>query len=191
MIAVEQGDQQASSVNELVRLHRVGCISVGLTTVSASETLSGSKVFPGSAAQFSSRIKKLGWQDLDLILGPAVIGLTYIGMSKFVDDDFEDQRDAIWQVLFPNLPRVLPADTLERQLHDRHFRRWRNAWCDVHTLWTHIDAARDTYVTSNTRDFQRHSESLEALGLKSVMTPEEAVNVASNPRPKPTLYGDP
>lgn len=175
MIAVEEGENHASAVVGLVKAHRDGLIRVGLTTVSASETLAdGTKRFPASAKQFRSRVSALGWDDLDLLLGPAVIGLTYLDLCKWVDDEFESQRDQIWAILFPTLERELRSEVTEKELHSSCFKKWRNAWCDVHTLWTHLDAERDVFVTTNTRDFQRHATELARIGLKAVLTPEEA-----------------
>jgi hypothetical protein len=161
-------------------------ISVGLTTVSASENLAGSKEFPGSAEQFRERIDRLGWSDLDLVLGPMVFGLTYWGLSKWVSNDFDAQSDRIWQILFPNIARALPSELRDEELRSPKWKKWRNAWCDVHTLWTHIDAGRDVLVTSNTKDFQRKAEALEAIGLRCVQTPQEAVeHLGGQHRPEP------
>jgi len=117
----------------------------------------------------------LGWDDIDLVLGPAVTGLSYIGLCKLVDDRFEVEVDALWHAMFPNIDRDLPDGTTQENLWSPQFKRWRNAWCDVHTVWTHINSGRDIFVTLNTSDFQRHAKQLGPHGLKRVMTPQEAV----------------
>jgi hypothetical protein len=175
LIAVEQSEPASDYVQALVEAHKAGKISVGITTVSASETLKGSKSFPASASQFTERLKALGWEELDLVLGPAVIGLTYYDMCKYVDEAFEAERDAIWATMFPHIPQKQEAGNSEPELWSASDSKWRNAWCDVHTLWTHIDSGRDVFVTMNTHDFQRHSDDLLNLGLTGLMTPEEAM----------------
>lgn len=175
IISVEKSDVYSSDVLQLVEFHRSGIVDVGITTVSASESLKGSQHFPASAAQFSGRIENLGWQDLTTLLGPAVIGLTYFDMCKFVDENFENERDQIWQVLGGKTPRSLPLGLAEDRLHSPEYKRWRNVWCDVHTLWTHIKCGRDVFVTTNSKDFQNKFDQLHRLGLRDVKTPSDMV----------------
>lgn len=175
VIAVEEDQPQAPFVRELVELHRAKRINVGITTVSASETLRGSKSLPASGALFHARLHALGWGDLDQILGPAVPGLAYIGLCHIVNDSFEAEVSSIWNVVGGNVSETLPEQLSEAELQGPAYKKWRNVWCDVHTLWTHIDADRDVFVTSNTKDFQKNEAALRKLGLRAVMTPEEAV----------------
>jgi hypothetical protein len=175
VIAVEGREGAAVPIEQLVDLHREKAISLGITTVSASENLQGSKVFPASAKQFKSRIHALGWDDLELVLGPQIIGLTYIGLSKLTNSQFAAEIEAIWAAMFPRVDRNLPKGVTDEELHSRHFKKWRGAWCDVHTVWTHIDAGRDVLVTSDIDDVHKHREKLQALGLKHVFTPQEAL----------------
>ena len=186
VIAVESAEAQGNSVNCLVQLHRRGLVDIALTTVSASESLRGSQEFPASASKFRDRISSLGWDDIPLLLGPEVIGLTYIGMCKIVGDSFAEESNKLWEVLAPNVERVLPEDLSDKEFKSNKFRGWRNAWCDVHTLWTHIDSDRDMFVTLNTRDFQTNLENLEALGLREVATPEKALASISSGKPQDT-----
>jgi hypothetical protein len=53
--------------------------------------------------------------------------------------------------------------------------KWRNAWCDVISAYSHIHAGRDVFVTNNPRDFQDNSELLSQLGMKHILTPAETV----------------
>jgi hypothetical protein len=175
VISAEQGDDKAFFVNSLVALHRREEIEVAITTVSASETLKGSKEFPSSAASFTNRLAELGWNDLPLIRGPSVIGLTYIDMCTIVGLDFESETDAIWNVIGGDMPRELPTPLSDEELWSPTYKNWRNVWCDVHTLWTHIVSGRDVFITTNTKDFQRKAKMLSELGLREVKTPEEMI----------------
>ncbi|MCR8725431.1 hypothetical protein [Frigidibacter sp. ROC022] len=176
-LAVEAGEEQGAFVRRLVELHRRGLADVAITTVSASESLKGSKKFPASAAQFRKRITNLGWDDLRLLLGPAVVGLTYLNMCKNVGETFDSERQAIWQALAPSVDRRLPDGIEDQELWSPKLRKWRNVWCDTHTLWTHIDSGRDVFVTTNTKDFHANHEKLKLLGLRDVATPEVAVDL--------------
>jgi hypothetical protein len=150
-------------------------VEVAITTVSASETLKGSREFPASASLFNQRLEDLGWNDLPLVLGPAVIGLTYIGMCKIAGENFSTERDAIWKIVVGSTPRKLPACLSDADLRSADYKKWRNVWCDVHTLWAHIDSGRDVFISSNKRDFQNNMSQLRKLGLKDVKTPKEMV----------------
>ena len=163
----------------MVNLHREGRISVGITGVSAAENLAGSRKFPGSAIQFRRRLSALGWDDLEVVLAPCVISLSFIGWTKIVDDNFSEEIDALWQAVFPGIDRKLPKRIKEDELWSPQYSKWRNAWCDIHTIWAHISANRDIFVTLNTSDFQRHEKDLAKLSLKRVMTPDDALAVVT------------
>lgn len=175
MIAVENGEPESAAIIELVQLHRSQVVDVGITTVSASESLSGSKRFPASALLFIERLNKLGWQDLTWVLGPGISSLSYIGFSKIVGESFTIERDAIWGIIGGKQQQALPSDLPEEKLHSAEYSGWRNVWCDVHTLWAHIDAKRDVFVTTNTKDFQNKAVQLKNVGLRSAMKPSEVL----------------
>ena len=69
IISVEKSDAFSRDVLQLVEFHRSGIVDVGITTVSASESLKASQRFPASADQFRGRIENLGWQDFTTLLG--------------------------------------------------------------------------------------------------------------------------
>ncbi len=53
--------------------------------------------------------------------------------------------------------------------------KWRNIWCDVHTLFVHIDNERDIFVTLNTKDFQRNHDKFARIAEFRAMTPDECL----------------
>ncbi len=148
--------------------------------MSASEALRGSKTFPVTATQFNTRIEALGWGDFDRVMGPLVFDLTYINMSVVVDDTFEERVGALWTAMFPNIDRELPPGLTQAELQGENFHKWRNAWYDVHTLWAHLNAERDVFVMTNTKDFQKNADKLALHGLKAVHTPAEALRILTN-----------
>ncbi|WP_146193093.1 hypothetical protein [Maritimibacter sp. 55A14] len=175
VIAAECAEEQGIYIRKLVELHRSGVLDVGITTVSASETLKESKSFPASGKQFRRRISALGWDDLSIVLGPCVVGLSYIGLSKLADETFNNEINALWNVICPGIERKLPTSVSQETLWSPQYKKWRNAWCDVHTLWTHINDDRDIFVTTNTKDFQGNFGELKELGLREVASPNEVL----------------
>ncbi|MEP4339185.1 MAG: hypothetical protein ABJ360_22875 [Roseobacter sp.] len=107
--------------------------------------------------------------------------MSFIGLSKIVGAGFEAERSELWQAMFPNIECSPPKGVTEEELWSATHKKWRNAWCDVHTIWAHIDAGRDVFVTANERDFQHNFEKLQMLGLKKVATPAEALLLANEP----------
>ena len=165
----------------LARAHQEGGGDVALLATSASENLRGG-LFPGSYEQFDRRVEAAGLAHLPVLNTPAVLGLTFWGRSYSVDTErYGWLRERIWTILFPSLERKIdlgPNDEMsDQRLRSTQLRKWRNAWCDVHNLITHIDHHRDVFVTANTKDFQRHSIALRELGVSEIMTPPEALQL--------------
>jgi hypothetical protein len=178
VIEVEEGRSQASCVTNLVNAHRIGEFEVALLAASASENTK-SKLFPGNAGVFKRRVAQLGWDDLPLVPMPGIIGLSYWGFSFYVGDGevFKRDMDALWQIIAPKLQRK-PLDHLidgqaleDNWMQSEALSKWRNAWCDVVSAYSHIHAARDIFVTNNTRDFQKNAPALALLGMKNISTP--------------------
>lgn len=111
--------------------------------------------------------------------------MTFIGGSKIVVANFEEEIGVLWRAMFPKIDPNTPNETSEEKLWSSESKKWRNAWCDVHTIWTHINARRDVFVRSNTADFQNNLGVLKALGLRSALTPEKAIALVGNERFKP------
>lgn len=180
VIEVEEQRPQARFVSELVFLHRAGDVEVALLAASASEN-SKSKRFPGSASLFFKRIRALGWMDIPLVPMPAIIGLSYLDCCFIVGDGEEYRRDmdALWNVIAPKVPRriseyLLPGMSLpDAMIQSEALWRWRNAWCDVVSAYSHIHAGRDVFITNNTKHFQKNFEKLADLGMRRISTPSE------------------
>lgn len=182
VLAVEKNEPDASAVTQLVDWHREGRIEVALLQVSASENLKGSREFPGSYDCFEERLRKLGWDDLPRLPTPGVIGLTFWDCCYFVDESvYTERSDTLWSIIAPNLETFLDVwiathgEPSDEEFSGPAFAKFRNAWCDVHSAYCHINERRDLFVTTNTRDFQRNSDALTPLGLVAV-TPKEALD---------------
>lgn len=182
VIEVEEGRAQAGHVTDLVNHHRQGKFEVALLAASASEN-SRSKRFPGNADLFKNRVSALGWNDLPLVPMPSVLGLSYWDFSYIVGDGekFKRDMDALWCVIAPKVPRSpsehLPAGVslTDAAIQSEELSKWRNAWCDVISAYSHIQDDRDVFVTNNIRDFQDNSEALSRLGMRQIFTPAETL----------------
>lgn len=182
VIELEEQRPQAASVQSLVDAHRRQEIEVALLAASASENTK-SKLFPGNAKLFFERVKALGLDDLPLVPMPAIVGLSYFDNAFWVSDaeEFERLKSALWAVMAPNVA-IKPIDHLpegqkltDDAIQSEALSKWRNVWCDVISAYSHIHAKRDVFVTSNTKDFQKHREQLSKLGMAVILTPSEAV----------------
>ncbi|OWV40486.1 hypothetical protein CDZ95_21315 [Mameliella alba] len=182
VIEVEEGRAQAAHVTDLIRRHRKGKFEVALLAASASEN-SRSKRFPGNADFFKDRVSALGWNDLPLVPMPGIFGLSYWDFCYSVGDGdkFERDMDALWCVIAPKVPsrpsEHLPSGVslTDEAIQSEELSKWRNAWCDVISAYSHIHGGRDVFVTNNTRDFQNNSEALLRLGMKHIFTPAETL----------------
>ncbi len=188
LIEVEEGREQAAFVSALIEAHRKGAVEVGLLAVSASENLK-SKKFPGAAKLFRQRVNDLGWSDIPIVLAPSVHGMTFIGLTFIVGDadKFKADVQALWAVIAPNIPRR-HSDYLQagQRVSDEIFwsensSKWRNAWCDVYSAYSHIKAKRDVFVTLNTRDFQKNADKLAKLGMMQICDPKDALRILDSP----------
>ncbi len=178
VIEVEENRRQTPYVNELVNAHRNGEIEVALLAASASENTK-SKLFPGNASLFKKRVAQLGWDDLPIVPMPAFFGLSYWDFCFLVGDGkaFEHDMDALWQVIAPKVHRKAEYHLNDGQrldddsIQSEALSKWRNVCCDVISAYSHIHAARDIFVTNNTRDFQKNALALSSLGMKHISSP--------------------
>ena len=178
VIAVENREPAGASVVALSDAYRAKRADVALLATSASESLRDN-TFPGSYGHFEDRVKSAGLEDLPALQTPAVWSLTFWDRSYWVDIEKDRQaKAAIWAVRFPTIEEEpwhrLGARTFAEIVHTPEMKKWRNAWCDGHNLVTHIDHNRDAFVTTNTDDYQRNSGMLRQLGIRTILTPDEA-----------------
>jgi hypothetical protein len=181
VIAVEKDEPFGSAVLALSRGHREGVAHAALLATSASENLKGGS-FPDSFVQFERRLESADLAHLPVLNTPAVWGLTFWGRSYHVDPErYLYLRYGFWSILFPNLENNIghapDPEAAEDVPRSSELKKWRNAWCDVHNLITHVDHHRDVFVTANTKDFQRHADALREMGVPAIMTPGEAAQL--------------
>lgn len=96
------------------------------------------------------------------------------------ENDLLEQK--IHNVLFPNIEFLWVDYAKARGLViDSIDKNWRNAKCDVLALWCHIEHGGGIFVT---RDANFHAvtkrEKLKALGVGTIVDPNEAIALARN-----------
>lgn len=189
IIEVEEGRQQAGSVQELIKQHRLANIEVALLAASASENTPSTALlegrrFPGTALLFTERVERLGWGDLPIVPMPCIFDLSFFDFCYQVGDGEAYERDmkALWEVIAPNV-FFEPEDFLQpdqkmddEMIQSAQLAKWRNTWCDVTSAYCHIEAGRDVFVTLNTKDFQKKWEALAKLGMTDICDPDELVS---------------
>ncbi len=179
IIALENGEPEGESVAKLVAAHQNDGCEVALLATSASENMKGTRGFPASFKEFRNRIEKLGLSTLPVLTTPGVFGLTFFDHCFFVNgDEYEQLRGSIWSIIAPHIPsdfRKFARDQKieNNEIADIALATWRNAWCDVHSLYCHIHHKQDVFVTTNTKDFQKHQQKLSELGVDDIRLPSE------------------
>ncbi|HXV80308.1 MAG TPA: hypothetical protein VEG60_10555 [Candidatus Binatia bacterium] len=180
IIDVEEGRPSAPFLRELVALHGKSGINVAVSAIGASERQRAGG-YASSFSEFRKKLKAVGFDSLELLAPLAYWDITYLDHCVLGDENDTLERD-IHEVLFPGIEflkvdyakaRGIDADTVDTQ--------WRNAKCDVLTMWCHIRHGGGVLVTS---DMNFHSEGkrdkLQALGAGTVALPSVALAVAKN-----------
>jgi len=134
-----------------------------------------------SFQDFKDKVAAVGLQDAEIIKPTGIWGMTFWDWMLWGDEETVAAQQAIHDVLFPGLefryadycaargldPEAIPADG-----------KWRNAKCDVLTMWSHIHHGVNILVTSD-ENFHRQTKEakLAALGAGTVVRRAEAVAI--------------
>src|SRR6185436_4127143 len=119
--------------------------------------------------QFRDRLTQLGLEAVELLRPMGYLDLCYIDWCVYSGPSLEALEREIHEILFPAIAyeadRHCPVDDAAGRA------RWRNAKCDVQSMWCHIHYPGDIYVT---RDANFHKRSkkprLESLGARIIAT---------------------
>ena len=109
----------------------------------------------------------IGLADAQQLLPIATWDVSYFDHALLSLDDLESLALKIRAVLFPG---EQPGDNSTDSLVTA---KWRNRHCDVMVAWCCIHHGWYHLVTSD-KNFHKHRKELAALGLKFVLTPNEA-----------------
>ena len=172
------------SLGKLIALHGKR-IDVGIVTTAASENTSLRKL-PETADAFDDRLSRIGWSHLTKVLTACEFDLTYFDYCFFTPNDYEEIVSELWELILPaNIPYEATDFARERGIDSIHkitsdsYQKWRNKWCDVHSLYAHLMADRDIFVSGDIKNFKGDRRGrLADLGIKSICTYDEALEEA-------------
>jgi hypothetical protein len=105
----------------------------------------------------------------------AYTDLCYLDWCVISGPPLEAEEREIHEILFPSIgfraaDHCPPEDKTGRS-------KWRNAKCDVQSMWCHIHYPGDIYVTRDTNFHKQSKKSrLEASGAGLIATPEQALH---------------
>lgn len=137
--------------------------------------------YPNTIDEFRQKVRAVGLGELELLKPMGYWGITFWDWCVWADGVGEPMvllEEQLHKILFPEI-------SFSHQEHcaklgitpqkDFVEEKWRNAKCDVLTIWSHIFYSNDVFVT-NDRNFLKETKKPELirLGAKKILTPEEA-----------------
>lgn len=165
IIALENNETDASSIKELVMMHNAGKINLRLATISASERQRGG-IYASNYTEFQEKIIQLGLGHLATLQHPGHYGVSYYDQASYGDNITEDFERKLHAILFPRKAfehTILPRKHDVEPNSSETDKKWRNARCDVLSLWSHIRFGGGIFVTADRNflaDTKNHFSSL-------------------------------
>ena len=178
IIALEENRPEARALRRIVRSAAERTLSLRVVAISASERQPDGSISE-SFCDFEAKIAKVGLQDAEILLPPAIWSVTYWDHCIWATDEDWKLAEEIHRILFPSYP-------FEYEDYCRRFdldptapgaaRKWRNRVIDTLTLWTHIYNDGGVFVTSDDDDFHgsKTKAALARLGSGEILRPGEA-----------------
>lgn len=181
IIDVEQGRPSAGYIRALADAHRAGQADVAVATMSASEKQKDG-TYIRHYDSFVALLRRLELDHLGEVYPMLYSDVSFLDRCLWATSEGEALERQIHDVLFPSLPfsygDYCAACGLDAKADVGTVgMKWVNAKCDVQTLWSHINAGRNVFVTS---DGNFHTPgrkpALIALGAGHISTPENTVD---------------
>jgi hypothetical protein len=181
-----EGRKGCTELRELISLHG-DKISLGIVSTAASENNLGREL-PKTAVEFEKRLKEVGIDHLPKVLTVAVWGLTYYEYSLWAGDEYASVTNKLWGIVKPVWVSSNSAEFAEKfnipvhtPITSPEYFKWRNKWCDVNSLYAHILAKRDVFVSGDVKNFrgEKHDKLME-LGVGQICSYEEALTLAQS-----------
>jgi hypothetical protein len=182
VIDLDENRPAAPTIRRLSEAHATGNADVAVVAIMASEKQSA-REYIEDFQHFEHRLGKLGISHLRLLLPIFYFDITFWGHSLWADAGMQALERNIHQVLFPRVEFLWQDYCRSRKLDPAMSsaasplgHKWRNAKCDVLTIWSHVHHERGVFVTSD-RQFHKHSKkpALLSLGAQRIEFPEGAV----------------
>jgi|SRR6185295_10140099 len=180
LIDVEDGRPNASFIRDLVSRSGKNGITVAISSIAASERLRVGG-YAQNFSEFQAKLRAIGFESLERL--PPLLYWNICFFDHCVMSDGKDTLEqGIHNVLFPNIEFMWVDYAKARDLSvDFLDKNWRNAKCDLLTLWCHIKHGGDIFVTSD-KNFHATTkrDRLKALGVGTIAFPEDALLLSDN-----------
>jgi hypothetical protein len=130
--------------------------------------------------QFQTFLESLGLTGFEELHPMAYLDICYLDHCLLTDPEMERLERQVHDILFPTVEFRYEDHAARAALStDPPFdKRWLNAKCDVHAIWSHIWHRADIFVTEDV-NFHKATKKprLVALGAGQVCSPSECVSV--------------
>lgn len=190
LIDGEENRAVRGDVLALIEAARCGDADIAMLASSACEHQ------PGGAhlnrfADFQKRLIAIGLGDIALLRPIARHGFSFHGFAIMSDEAAVQRERLIFKTLFPTTPvRWLDYAAThgldKKDLHSAGAWKWRNRLGAAQAFWSHENAERDVFVTTdeNLARLPNKAEFADAV----IMTPAQAVwTLAAGQSPHPRL----
>lgn len=180
LIAVANDEPAAAAVKTLAQAHAVGKAEVAVLGISASERQAGGRYLQ-NIDEFKSNLKSIGLGHLNIYKTTGISGITFWGWSFYpspeqiflerkIHDIMFSPSEFEWQDVASVAGEEIECTT------GQAYRKWRNRRCDVQGMLAHILNGGDVFVSSDNH-FLRNSNSLIALGARTILPPSAAADL--------------
>lgn len=178
IIDIDEGRPNAGYIQQLVRAHNEGTASVALIAMSASESQKSGRQLD-SFAEFTERTAALGLGALEMVYPMFIFDISYWDNALWTDEKGIQLQRVIHRILFPTIPDEWESycsahGVAPLVIDTNHFKKWKNALCDVQAYWAHANAKRDVFVTQDCNFLKSKKQSLISLCGGRIETPAAA-----------------
>ena len=179
LIALEKNESEAPYIKKLIAMHDDKKVIIRVVGIGASERLPGG-TYAANFDEFKKRIAAVGLAHVEILQPISYWDITFWDWGIWSDDQMIQLERKIHGVLFPNIEFDYALFYQRKGLNPSSKeidRRWRNAKCDVLTIWSHIYYGGDIFVTNDIPAFLRKTKKarLIAVGAGDILTPQETV----------------
>jgi hypothetical protein len=176
IIAVEKNEPVAGAIRKLID----HLADVAVVAMSASEKPKGRRSIR-NFSEFQDRLAGLGWDHVNIILPMKYWDITFWDHDLWIDDGaMTDLERQIHTILFPTTQFLWQDYCRAKGISSTQTpfgTRWGNHKCDVQAIWSHINAGRSVFVTTDNNFLKTKKPALIALGAGRIEHPEEAIHL--------------
>ncbi len=177
IIAVEENRPEATAIRQLIKNEAV---DIAVSAGAATERRRGSTELIGPSA-LRSRMAAIGIGETKLLPVLGIWGLSYWDLCIWVRDDQDpnlSKMSKLWTTLFPRISENLHDYCRQRDVDpsdktSKPYNKWRNALCDVMAFWSHQNAQRDVFVTTDS-NFAKRLTPAAGFPTAVIKSPEQA-----------------